>query len=61
MERYRKQHYSLTDIQFTRLPERRTHDKQTQQAFEKFRLIERKGGKPNAFFCGFSEFVQYNS
>jgi hypothetical protein len=56
MDRYHKQLYSLTDLQFTKLAEQRTHDKQTQQSFEKFLAIARQGGKPRVFLCGFSEF-----
>jgi hypothetical protein len=57
MDRYRKQLYSLTDPQFTKLAQQRSHDKQTQQAFEKFMLIASQGGKPRVFLCGFSEFT----
>lgn len=57
MDRYPKQLYSLTDLQFTRLAEQRSHDKQTQQAFEKFMAIASQGGTPRAFLCGFSEFT----
>lgn len=56
MDRISKQLYSLTDVQFTRLAEQRTHDKQTQQAFAKFKAIASQGGKPRAFLSGFSEF-----
>lgn len=51
-----KQLYSLTDVQFTRLAEQRSHDKQTQQAFAKFMAIANQGGKPRVFLSGFSEF-----
>lgn len=57
MDRYQKQLYSLTDRQFTKLVEQRTHDKQTQQAFEKFMSISSRSGKPRVFLCGFSEFT----
>ena len=57
MDRYRKQLYSLTDPQFTKLAQQRSHDKQTQQAFEKFILIASQGGTPRVFLCGFSEFT----
>jgi hypothetical protein len=56
MDRTQKQLYSLTELQFTRLAEQRSHDKQTQQAFEKFMAIASQGGNPRIFLCGFSEF-----
>ena len=56
-DHHTKQLYSLTGLQFTKLAEQRTHDKETQQAFEKFMQIASQDGKPRVFLCGFSEFT----
>ena len=57
MARSRKQLFSLTELQFSKLAEQRTHDKLTQEAFAKSMLITNRGGKPKVFLSGFSEFT----
>lgn len=57
MVQYPKQLFSLTGLQLTKLAEQRTHDKETQQACDKFRSIVSRDGKPKVFLCGFSEFT----